>query len=82
MFTVDQFLTVYAAFCEVKGIERSTLSRRIFSRATRIEEIDRGGDIGFKLLQEKMQWLSDHWPADADWPKGIERPAPRLEAAR
>lgn len=29
-----------------------------------------------------VQWFSDHWPADLEWPSDIPRPAPRVENER
>jgi hypothetical protein len=30
-------------------------------------------------LEAALQWLSDNWPSDLDWPDHIERPAPTEE---
>jgi hypothetical protein len=46
----------------------------LFNDGKRIGLLRRGGDIGSRRLQEALQWLSDHWPAGAEWPSDIPRP--------
>jgi len=38
-----------------------------------------GHDITTRRAHRVVQWLSDHWPADLDWPADIPRPALRAE---
>lgn len=40
-----------------------------------------GCDITVRRATRAVQWLSDHWPADLEWPSDIARPAPRRDAA-
>ena len=35
-----------------------------------------GRDITTRRAARVVQWLSDHWPAGAEWPSDIPRPAP------
>lgn len=41
----------------------------------------RGHDVTTRRAERVVQWLSDHWPADAEWPDDIPRPEPRRDAA-
>jgi hypothetical protein len=38
--------------------------------------INDGGDIGIARFERAMQWFSDHWPENVEWPPGVPRPAP------
>lgn len=64
-------------FAEQRGIALSTLSRLVGSpsMAARLAE----GRVTIATAHRVTQWLSDHWPADLDWPSDIPRPAPRSE---
>ena len=35
-----------------------------------------GASCTLRTLAKAIQWLSDHWPADAEWPPDIPRPSP------
>ena len=37
-------------------------------------------DITTRRAARIVQWLSDHWPAGAEWPADIPRPAPSADA--
>ncbi|WP_223478721.1 hypothetical protein [Oricola indica] len=81
MSQTDHLIAVCDQFCAAAPISRSRLSTVLFSRGTRLDEIADGGDIGSRLLDRKLQWLSENWPANAVWPAGITRPTPKIEAA-
>ena len=38
------------------------------------------GRVTIRRAERALQWLSDHWPADLDWPSGIPRPDPSAGA--
>lgn len=39
-----------------------------------------GRTCTLRLANSVLQWLSDHWPADLEWPEGVARPAPAPES--
>ena len=80
MTMVEQLLKVCDLYCVAVRISRARLSTVLFSRGTRLDDIGSGADIGARLLESKLQWLSDNWPEGADWPEGVSRPALRQEA--
>jgi hypothetical protein len=65
---------IYAA---AKGMELSTLARlsagdwRFFSNL----QAD-GKTFTARKYDHVIQWFSDRWPSDKDWPVGIPRPEP------
>lgn len=48
----------------------------MLSGGRRLAMIEAGGDIGTERFERAMQWFSDNWPAEADWPKDVPRPDP------
>jgi hypothetical protein len=81
MLTVDHLLTLFGPFCEARRISSARLSTLLFNDGKRILLLQNGGDIGSRRLQDAFQWLSDHWPPDAQWPANILRPAPANKVA-
>lgn len=48
-----------------------------------MHQIREGGDIGTVSFEKAMQWFSNQWPIDLEWPSDVPRPEPitLLEAA-
>lgn len=65
------------AFQAVKDVSDPRLSTIVFNDGGRIGELRAGGDLGTRRYEKYMQWFSDHWPTEADWPKGVRRPKRR-----
>lgn len=77
---IQKLLKVVDAFGGGKMAD-ATISTRVFNDGKRIAILRRGGDIGTRRLQIALQWFSDNWPEDAEWPPLVERPVPRIPAA-
>jgi len=75
---LDRLLTTYAALA---GVRLSTAYLRATKSGDTIRRIRAGRPMTIQRAARIVQWLSDHWPADADldWPSDISRPAPRTE---
>ena len=39
--------------------------------------LKRGHDLTTRRAERVVQWLSDHWPSDLEWPEDIPRPTPQ-----
>lgn len=77
MSIVETFLLVVECFCRAEGVPESTVSSRVFNDGKRLAQVRRGADIGVRRVERAMQWFSDNWPADADWPEAVARPVPQ-----
>jgi len=75
MDQVQQLLLLVDAFGRGKMAD-ATISTRLFNDGKRIGTLRNGGDIGTRRLVTAIQWFSDNWPDDAEWPPVIERPEP------
>ena len=67
---------------EAAGCAPSTMSRRCGGSGDIYARLLAGRDITGRRAERIMQWLSDHWPADLEWPVDIPRPAPRADDVR
>lgn len=76
MTSIDSLMTLVDTFCAATGLAEATLSTRVMKDGKRLEAIRAGKDIGTRRLAEAIQWFSDNWPEDAEWPCSIVRPAP------
>lgn len=77
----DQLLSVAASYADLVGIKRTWLSTMIFRDGKRLDAIAAGRDLNTGTFERAMQWLSDNWPPDTDWPAGVARPEPKAAEA-
>lgn len=84
----DQLLHVahlYAVAVGSKGRDGqpslSSPSMRVFGDGKSFARIAAGGDLTTGNYERAMRWFSENWPAHAEWPHAVERPAPSTEAA-
>lgn len=73
MDQVQQLLLLVDAFGRGKMAD-ATISTRLFNDGKRISILRNGGDIGTRRLSTAIQWFSNNWPTDAEWPSEIEKP--------
>ncbi|WP_421358165.1 hypothetical protein [Agrobacterium rosae] len=79
----DQLILVFETYCRATDRSESRISTQVLSGGKRLQQIREGGDIGTVGFEKAMQWFSNQWPADLDWPSDVIRPNPvkLLEAA-
>ena len=75
MFSTDQVERLAQCYAEARGIALSTLGRLAVGNSAILARI-RTGHTTVRTLKRFVQYLSDHWPADLEWPVEIPRPAP------
>lgn len=81
MALTEQLLTVSRAFCAGRGLSASRVSTLVFNDGKKLDAIANGADLQTAKFEHAMAWFSAHWPDGTDWPLGIPRPAPSVEAA-
>ena len=72
------------AAAEASGLSPHTIGRYASGNGNFYGRLKRGLDLTTRRAARVIQWLSDHWPEDLDWPSDIPRPTPnpdRKEAA-
>lgn len=71
------------AFARERSLSRSRVSTLVFNDGKTIDAIvRRNADITTDRFERAMRWFSDNWPADAEWPEAVERPARSEELAK
>lgn len=75
MNLIDRLHSVVDRYCTATGFRREQVSYRIFSDQRRLGLVIEG-EKGMTVasFERAMTWFSANWPADLDWPEGIERP--------
>lgn len=81
MSAIDQLLILARAYGDAAGIERSTVSWRVFGDTKKLAAIEAGADIQVRRQERAVAWFARNWPSGAEWPAGIPRPASSPEAA-
>jgi hypothetical protein len=57
------------------GVKESTLSSYAMNDGKRLSAIrEKGADITSRRAERVMNWFSENWPIDLQWPKDVERP--------
>ena len=72
----DQFLTLSEAYAKAVGRSEARVSTIIYGAGNAISRLRDGADMGSERLHNGIQWLSDNWPGETDWPTDVPRPEP------
>ncbi|HEV7251475.1 MAG TPA: hypothetical protein VGN93_31240 [Shinella sp.] len=70
----ENLISVADSYCSLTGLSKARVSTLVLSGGRRLAVIEAGGDIGTEGYERAMQWFSDRWPEEAEWPEGIPRP--------
>lgn len=74
MQLIEQLTTVAAEYARARKLSAARVSTLLFNDGKRLGQISGGADVATKTHERAMQWLSDHWPDDAEWPENVRRP--------
>lgn len=75
MNDIDSLLALVDAYCAGTRLAEATVSTRVMHDGKRIELIRAGRDIGVRRCREAIQWFSQNWPIDLQWPDRVVRPS-------
>lgn len=75
MRLTKQLLTVAQAYCDASEVSLARVSTIIFRDGKKFRLMEAGADLTTGNFEAAMAWFSANWPADAEWPAGIARPA-------
>lgn len=56
------------------GVTPATAAKRALNDNTFFARIEGGAGFSVRTADRLLQWFSDNWPADAQWPEGLDRP--------
>jgi hypothetical protein len=75
MTEIAHLLSLADAFIAATSIKEVTLSHRVFGDSKKLAAIRKGADITLGRFNAALEWFSLNWPADAEWPSEVARPA-------
>lgn len=75
-----QLALLFHSYAEAKRLSTSTVSRYASGSGAFLHRLDNGATVTMARLQRIVQWFSDHWPEDLDWPADVPRPAPAADS--
>ena len=67
-------------YCDAKCLSEARISTLIFNQGMRIKRVRNGGGLTVASYNKAIQYFSDHWPLDLDWPYDIPRPTPAADS--
>ena len=73
-----ELLRLSDIFAESRGIALASLGTYMLRDAHFFDRL-KSGRVTIRRAELALQWLSDHWPADRQWPEDIRRPDPSNE---
>ena len=81
MMLKAQLLHVADAYARAVGLSRSRISTIVLNRGATLDAIASGSaDVTTGTFEKAMDWFSENWPANVEWPGEVARPKAR-EAA-
>lgn len=62
------------AYAQHHGLKLSTVSTYAANDGKWVDSLKAGASCTLRKASLVMQWLSDRWPGDLEWPRDIPRP--------
>jgi hypothetical protein len=63
------------------GRSEATISNKAAGNATLFERLRTGKGCNIRTAQKVLDWFSDNWPVDLQWPADVPRPSAKKDAA-
>jgi hypothetical protein len=80
--TVEMILKLARAYSEHRRLSINTVSTYAANDGKLFKNFaERDAQCTLRRAGILVQWFSDNWPADLEWPKEIVRPIPRKAAS-
>lgn len=77
--SIEHLLRLIALFARATGKAISTVSRMATGSGDTVRRLSCGGRITTDRAARAARYLSDHWPANLEWPADIPRPNPQTD---
>ena len=74
--TVEWLPRICTIFADHTQRRLSTVSRLATGSGETIARLESGRTITIRRAARALQYLSDHWPDDREWPVEVSRPPP------
>ena len=77
----EQIITLASLFAVHSGRSEATISNLCVGHARLFSRLRNGHGCTVRTADQALQWFSDNWPSDLEWPRSVPRP-PKSSAAR
>ncbi|WP_425072544.1 hypothetical protein [Sagittula sp. S175] len=71
----QNLLRLAAELSAHEGVTHWAISMRLFGKGDFFHRLEKGGHPRSDTYEKALGLLSQRWPEDLEWPKGVERPA-------
>ncbi|TDP46036.1 hypothetical protein DES42_104117 [Zavarzinia compransoris] len=72
---IASLLALAEAYASARNLALSSVSLYAARNGALLPRLRAGADgLTIRRRDAIVQWFSDHWPTDLDWPHGIPRP--------
>ncbi|MGR3823586.1 MAG: hypothetical protein ACU0A5_13535 [Salipiger marinus] len=75
-------LRLAADLAEHEGVTHWAISMRLFGKGDFFRNLEKGSHPRSDTYERALALFSKAWPADLEWPKGVERPSPTEKKKR
>lgn len=72
--THNHLVSLCDAFAAHRSISRWRVSFLVRGDGTFFKRMAEGGSCTLRTATLVLQWFSDNWPADLEWPRDVPRP--------
>lgn len=70
----DHLIRTAEAYAQHHGLKLTTVSTYAANDGKWVDSLKTGASCTLRKAAVVMQWLSDRWPSDLEWPRDIPRP--------
>jgi hypothetical protein len=61
-------------YAQHRGLTLSTVATYAGNDGKLFNRLSKGGGVTLRTASALISWFATNWPADLDWPDGIQRP--------
>ena len=76
-----QLIDLASTYERLAGVTPSSSGKRALNDNTFFSRIAKGDGFNVKTFDRLVQWFSDQWPENAEWPADLPRPIAAEKAA-
>jgi hypothetical protein len=77
----QSLVTLAETYAAHRGLTLSTVSTYAATDGKFFPELKRGASCTLRRAARVLDWFSENWPADLEWPRDIARPAAKRRVA-
>ena len=80
--TQNHLIDLYAVYAKHTGLSHWRVSFLVRGDGQFFHRLGEGKSCTLRTAAQVLQWFSDHWPADLEWPRDIPRPSKQKKGTK